>query len=332
MTDASPPEVSRTTAALIELLQRRDAAGRAKYGVTLDRDDLSLRDWLQHQAEELLDGAGYAVAGMRGLARLEAAERTLQALGYTYHGAAMWKPPIGEAPAYVADDASDAATDAKSQGLRIEARGPSGSLSVMFDDFEFVRVNYHYRYTDNRHRRWLAERIEDLIRNGDGESQTPAQLFQPGPSMPTSTRFKVERHGNGWAIYQGRDMHHHGANLGQLTECGEDLPKAIERALNSAPSIPAELLDRIEGALDRHVTGASPRRVPVDMTDSDLVLDDLRRIRAGKKPRDWTRRQSADELRDEAAGPKPPACARCGGRTAKRCGSPECPNGEAATP
>lgn len=56
---------SRTTAALIDLLVKRDQAGRAKYGATLDRTDLTHGEWLQHMAEELLDGAGYALAAMR---------------------------------------------------------------------------------------------------------------------------------------------------------------------------------------------------------------------------------------------------------------------------
>lgn len=61
------PPVSDTTAALIDLLRQRDAAGRAKYGATLDRTDLTHAQWLQHMAEELLDGAGYALAALRTL-------------------------------------------------------------------------------------------------------------------------------------------------------------------------------------------------------------------------------------------------------------------------
>ena len=64
--DADPlPVVSDTTAALIDLLRQRDAAGRAKYGATLDRTDLTHAQWLQHMVEELLDGAGYALAALR---------------------------------------------------------------------------------------------------------------------------------------------------------------------------------------------------------------------------------------------------------------------------
>jgi len=40
-------------------LQSRSAVGIKKYGVTLDRKDLSLRDWLQHAYEETLDQANY---------------------------------------------------------------------------------------------------------------------------------------------------------------------------------------------------------------------------------------------------------------------------------
>ena len=53
--------VSETTQRLIDMLRQRDAAGRAKYGTTLDRSDLTHAQWTQHLVEELLDGAGYAL-------------------------------------------------------------------------------------------------------------------------------------------------------------------------------------------------------------------------------------------------------------------------------
>lgn len=40
-------------------LLMRSQIGIAKYGTTLDRTDLSLRDWLQHTYEEVLDSANY---------------------------------------------------------------------------------------------------------------------------------------------------------------------------------------------------------------------------------------------------------------------------------
>lgn len=45
--------------AVREDLLRRSTLGIAKYGVTLERNDLSLRDWLQHAYEETLDQANY---------------------------------------------------------------------------------------------------------------------------------------------------------------------------------------------------------------------------------------------------------------------------------
>lgn len=49
---------SQTTQSLICMLIDRDRLGRAKYGKTLDRTDLTHAEWLQHMAEEMLDGAG----------------------------------------------------------------------------------------------------------------------------------------------------------------------------------------------------------------------------------------------------------------------------------
>lgn len=40
-------------------LRERSERGIKKYGVTLDRQDLNLKDWLQHAYEETLDKALY---------------------------------------------------------------------------------------------------------------------------------------------------------------------------------------------------------------------------------------------------------------------------------
>lgn len=56
---------NQTTTTLVELLIKRDSFGQKKYGTSLDRKDLKVSDWLQHQIEELLDGAGYAQAALR---------------------------------------------------------------------------------------------------------------------------------------------------------------------------------------------------------------------------------------------------------------------------
>lgn len=55
----SQPE-KETEERVIDLIRARREAGRKKYGTTMEREDLSEVDWLQHLIEELLDGAIYA--------------------------------------------------------------------------------------------------------------------------------------------------------------------------------------------------------------------------------------------------------------------------------
>jgi hypothetical protein len=45
-----------------DMLRERSERGLAKYGTTIDRDDLSPAQWLQHLQEELLDAAQYVEA------------------------------------------------------------------------------------------------------------------------------------------------------------------------------------------------------------------------------------------------------------------------------
>lgn len=40
-------------------LLERSQVGLGKYGVTLEREDLELKEWLQHAYEETLDQANY---------------------------------------------------------------------------------------------------------------------------------------------------------------------------------------------------------------------------------------------------------------------------------
>lgn len=44
---------------VITMIQERAMKGEAKYGTTMERGDLSIREWLTHLQEELLDGAVY---------------------------------------------------------------------------------------------------------------------------------------------------------------------------------------------------------------------------------------------------------------------------------
>lgn len=48
-------------------IRARRAAGRAKYGKTMERTDLSLRDWLQHALEECYDQAIYLRRAIRDM-------------------------------------------------------------------------------------------------------------------------------------------------------------------------------------------------------------------------------------------------------------------------
>lgn len=44
---------------IIDKLASRSQVGIKKYGTTLDRDDLSTKEWLIHLQEELMDACGY---------------------------------------------------------------------------------------------------------------------------------------------------------------------------------------------------------------------------------------------------------------------------------
>lgn len=55
----------------VRALRQRSRAGVAKYGHTLDRDDLFSTDWIEHLKQELLDGANYAERLLCDLSRVE---------------------------------------------------------------------------------------------------------------------------------------------------------------------------------------------------------------------------------------------------------------------
>ena len=44
---------------IVQKFLERSALGQQKYGVTLDRDDLNVKDWIQHAQEELMDAILY---------------------------------------------------------------------------------------------------------------------------------------------------------------------------------------------------------------------------------------------------------------------------------
>lgn len=51
--------VCNVTDEVVKDMQDRAEFGLEKYGTTLDRKDLNLRDWLQHAYEEHLDACKY---------------------------------------------------------------------------------------------------------------------------------------------------------------------------------------------------------------------------------------------------------------------------------
>ena len=49
----------RVVESVIDQLRTRAEKGKEKYGTTMERDDLTLIQWLQHLQEELMDAAVY---------------------------------------------------------------------------------------------------------------------------------------------------------------------------------------------------------------------------------------------------------------------------------
>lgn len=56
----------------VSLLRARSQVGIQKYGVTLERGDLSLRDWLEHALMETLDNANYLQAAIHAIDKEQA--------------------------------------------------------------------------------------------------------------------------------------------------------------------------------------------------------------------------------------------------------------------
>ena len=52
-------KMSRIEDEVCKKIQRRAAVGKKKYGVTMERGDLNLQEWLTHLQEELMDAAVY---------------------------------------------------------------------------------------------------------------------------------------------------------------------------------------------------------------------------------------------------------------------------------
>lgn len=65
-------KVDPVVEANVSLLRSRSAVGIAKYGTTLADNPLTLRAWLVHALEEVLDQANYLQAAIREIDRAAA--------------------------------------------------------------------------------------------------------------------------------------------------------------------------------------------------------------------------------------------------------------------
>ena len=55
----NPETTDSVVFSIIQQFQKRSEVGMAKYGVSLDRTDLSLLQWIQHAQEEHMDAILY---------------------------------------------------------------------------------------------------------------------------------------------------------------------------------------------------------------------------------------------------------------------------------
>lgn len=58
MSTVDPP-LDSIVSSIIEKFRVRAKQGKEKYGTDLDRQDLQVKDWIQHAQEELMDGILY---------------------------------------------------------------------------------------------------------------------------------------------------------------------------------------------------------------------------------------------------------------------------------
>ncbi len=221
---------------LADLLRERSARGLEKYGTSIDRGDLTRSEWLQHLLEELLDAAQYVEAAKR---------QALASAPSIPDGWALvpWTPlpsmlvAVGSMNGYAgAHGEADVdhiewyeAMVAEAQTKLPAEAGAHSPNSVSSEELDPLL------------RECLAKAIGEAIHNAASKALEQAatqmladpKLQARQQAFPSGRGYTVERHGNGWAIYLGRDKQHHGANLGQLTECGPELAAQIQAALNA---------------------------------------------------------------------------------------------------
>lgn len=70
-TERMIPKTDSIVDSIIDRFIHRSQIGKAKYGVDMDRTDLSLKEWLQHSIEEKLDDILYMQRALKEIERLE---------------------------------------------------------------------------------------------------------------------------------------------------------------------------------------------------------------------------------------------------------------------
>lgn len=67
-----------TEARVCQDIAKRQQLGLKKYGVSIEQNQLSLKEWMQHQYEELLDAAIYCKRAIEELEKSELARENLK--------------------------------------------------------------------------------------------------------------------------------------------------------------------------------------------------------------------------------------------------------------
>lgn len=155
-----------------------------------------------------------------------------------------------------------------------------------FNDRRITKVQITARREFHGPRQGVQFKVFPLLDGGTEDAWYDSDWFAPMAGNPQAEmalgtapapphRFSIERHGNGWAIYRGRDGFHHGYNLGQLTECSEDTVKLVERALQATTGdmvlMPRYLVEEYLEGLESEAARATPERQEVFVRQAAAV-------------------------------------------------------------
>lgn len=151
-----PTEVSTVAAEAMDLIARRDRAGQQKYGVSMDRQDLTIPDWLRHSIEEHADALQYELRALRDLERVLA---TAYEHGYR-RGVAGAPPESAEVASWLLGRPNPPGTVARSRvpTLRLNLHGlrmsrateemPSTTEFVPAEDFDRLAADHEQLMKD----------------------------------------------------------------------------------------------------------------------------------------------------------------------------------------